>query len=256
MKLQDRNVPKFQQKEICLNQESVVAGRQLIKTEQKEVTAILVLRQEILVHRSAGSINALQHCWPREQVRFAVCTATILAKALPRAPARGSVAAESSTSSLHTPGMQQKGQTACAELWHSQPRTTQKLFCNGRMLILISHLSDMWTAILKNPTNKALQAKTLQTHKYIFQQQAHTKREQNTEFITLAPVSVSKFCSCLTASILLPFSTLVFYCWFWEVLCVWGRGFSSSCLNMYFKSHWKDLTFFLLLFFSIISAAL
>lgn len=46
-----------------MKQKSVVEQvMQFIKTEQKEVTAILVLRQEILVHTTVGSINALQHC--------------------------------------------------------------------------------------------------------------------------------------------------------------------------------------------------
>lgn len=67
-------VSSSKEKQICLKQKSVVEQvMQFIKTEQKEVTAILVLRQEILVHTTVGSINALQHCWLWEQMRFAAC---------------------------------------------------------------------------------------------------------------------------------------------------------------------------------------
>lgn len=129
-------VSSSKKKQICLKQKSVVEQvMQFIKTEQKEVTAILVLRQEILVHTTVESINALQHYWPWEQVRFAVCSSNNSAQTLAEGSCKrqggcGCWAAHQpwhtgTGRAQHTPGMQQ-GSKRCSQPGLSSLQTVRQ----------------------------------------------------------------------------------------------------------------------------------
>lgn len=146
-------------------------------------------------------------------------TAAIPAKPSLRALARGTVAAESTSGHGTHLECSRAAQGAASLYWALCKQPDSLAECRNDCVmagcsterILISHLSDTWTAIYKNPTNKALQAKRLpKLTNSSFSSKLIQQREQNTEFITLGPVSASIFCSCLTASILPPCSALVF----------------------------------------------
>lgn len=160
-------VSSSKKKQICLKQKSVVEQvMQFIKTDQKEVTAILVLRQEILVHTTVESINALQHYWPWEQVRFAVCSSNNSAQTL----AEGSCKRQGGCGCWEqhiSPGTQaQVGHSTHLECsrgakgaanpdWALCKQSDSLGGCKNDFVtagcsaqgILIHHLSDTWTAI-------------------------------------------------------------------------------------------------------------